>query len=257
MIYLLLVLIFSTVSCLAECFNQETCAAYIPSTEFVIIAGGMPINDKLLREEVKNRTVVALDGASTFLNAKGISYHVLLGDFDSVAPDKVRATFDAIDEHSDPYEYQGYLVVPAKDQDKTDLSKGIEFCDAWNATKIIIFGAIGNREDHTEWNKNLLKKYHSPRRPLMMRGELQTLRYVAKEESPYHFFGNKGDVCGFFAYPENVVVTTQGLLYDVVSWTAVFAEQASVCNELLDEQASIDILDGPGLLVIEPNPRIN
>ncbi len=225
-----------------------------PSTNFIIVANGSSIDDNLLRQEVKNSTVIALDGASSYLDKKSIPYHVLLGDFDSVAADKVLATFDAITDDSKPYEYKGYLVVPSKSQDKTDLAKGIEFCDQHGATKITIFGASGDREDHAEWNRNLLKKYYKFGRPLLMRGLRQTLRYVGTQDSPYIFAGSIGSKCGFFSYPDNVTVTTKGFVWDVEAWMVTFADQASVCNELAAEQASIKIVAGPGLLVIEPNP---
>lgn len=128
-----------------------------PSQHFVIVAHGSGIDEALLRHECATSTVVALDGASSYLDEKGIPYHVILGDFDSVDPEKVVNTFDAITDATSPYEHMGRLIVPSKNQDLTDLYKGILFCDNHGATSITLFGATGDREDHSELNRNALK----------------------------------------------------------------------------------------------------
>lgn len=227
-----------------------------PSQHFVIVAHGSGIDEALLRHECATSTVVALDGASSYLDEKGIQYHVLLGDFDSVDPEKVAATFDAITDTSLPYEHKGHLIVPHKNQDLTDLCKGILFCDHHGATSITLFGATGDREDHSELNRNALKKYYKADRPLIMRCAQQTMAYVTQDDSPYRFTGVIGDKCGLFAYPETVHITTHGLRWDITNGPLVFAEASSACNELVGEEVTISIIDGPGVLVIQPNPRV-
>ncbi len=239
---------------LDTCTEERAFLFKPPSTTFVIVAHGNNINEDLLRHEIQNSTVVALDGASTYLDQKGIPYQVLLGDFDSVEQHKVRAAFDAISDESQSYMHSDRLIVPSKDQNYTDLEKGLKFCDEQGATKIIIYGASGDREDHSEWNRNLLKKYHKNRRPLVMRCACQTIVYITPQDCPYEFFGKARDKCGFFAYPETVKVTTQGLRWDVENWEVIFAQQTSVSNEMIGESATITIIEGPGLLVVQPNP---
>ena len=167
----------------------------LPSKNFIIVAHGNYINEELLRQEVQDSTVVALDGASKYLDEKSIKYHVLLGDFDSVSPDKVLARFDSITDDSVPYIYNGHLVVPSKDQSLTDLHKGINFCDKHGATKITLFGATGDREDHSELNRNLLKRCYKFNRPLIMRCPNQTVVYITSHDCPYEFSGKIGDKC--------------------------------------------------------------
>lgn len=236
---------FSFINLIFLCCSFHVSAATLLSKKFLIVANGTEtINWDLLKKDAKNRTIIALDGAHKILDKQGVKYHVLLGDCDSMDKTMDKTKLKALGR---------IKLVRRPDQNYTDLEKGIAFCDDLQASEIIIYNGTGDRFDHSELNRRLLKKCYKVGRPLLLRGALHTMQYITRMDSPFIIKGTQGGVCGLFAGPESVTITTQGLAWDVKHWKMEFDKNYSVSNKLLQKQATVMILDGPGLFVILPS----
>lgn len=193
---------------------------------YVIVANA-PIQQPLEGNILLNAThIVALDGAAIPLIDQGATPTVIIGDMDSITflghrkiPPSVR-------------------VVQVEDQSKTDLEKGIEFCDQQGATSIMVLNALGGRVDHTLWNIQVLKKYYNPSRPLLLVSGTQSVSYHKNETVPLH--GKRGDNCGVFGAPK-ATVTSRGLKYNMNKQPLMFGTSGSVSNALASARASMDI----------------
>lgn len=214
----------------------------LASADWLIVANGCNHAFDAIDKLSENRKILALDGASKLFKEHGMVPHVILGDFDSIE-DKdfwgITGAFDEINDQTMPYAgNHNVLIVPAKDQDYTDLEKGILYCDSQNCDSIIIVNATGGRMDHTLANIGVLRKYYRMNRPLTIQTETEILEYV--KDSMTSITGNIGDHCAIMGYPQ-AVMTTSGLTYNGIQYPLNLGVQESVCNTLAAPSALIEI----------------
>ena len=200
---------------------------------FVIVANA-PLQQPFEKDLLKRAThIVALDGAAIPLMKQGTIPNVIVGDMDS---------FTGLGQRDIP---PSVRMVKAHNQNKTDLEKGIEFCDQQGAQSITILNALGGRMDHTLWNIQLLKKYYKPERPLLLINEEQSLSFHKNEI--VHVSGKRGDNCGVFGAP-SATVSSEGLTYNMKKQRLLYGSSGSVSNSLSSSKASITI-EGEAIVI--------
>lgn len=219
------------------------------SDNWIIVANGPPIPIQQLTRAMQRHHVIALDGAANMMQRNNIFPEVILGDFDSIV-DKdywgIQHTFFDIDDSSTPYVgHFGILIVPAKDQDHTDLEKGILFCDAHGARSILIVNGTGGRMDHTLGNIGTLRKYYRKDRPLRIATDSEIIEYV--NNSLITIEGDPGQQCAIMGYPE-AFMTSTGLTYNGVDYHLKLGVQESTCNTLAERLATI-LIRGEAIVI--------
>lgn len=217
--------------------------------EWVIVANAPSMTAKQIGAVISGLKIMALDGAANRLRDCNLLPDVILGDFDSIQDIDywgIREIFGGIDSSSEPYLGRfGILIVPAKDQDFTDLEKGILFCDSNDADSICIINATGGRLDHTLGNIGMLRKYHRPDRSLVMLTETEQIEYV--KDGTTTIEGPVGAQCAIMGYPE-AVMTTTGLAYNGEGYPLRLGYQESTCNTLAMPSATI-VIKGEALVI--------
>ena len=88
-------------------------------------------------------TVICADGSANLLRSLNLIPHIIIGDLDSLA---------------ESYSYQG-LIVDDSSQSNTDLEKAIEFIMLNSVKEVTVLGAVGNRDDMSFANIQLLFRY--------------------------------------------------------------------------------------------------
>lgn len=217
--------------------------------DFVIIANGPFLYRDIILEAVQNKQVIVLDGALNKLRWLQSKYvDCILGDFDSVdatAQDfwGITQSFHDITDASVPYTgMYNTLIVPAKNQDRTDLEKAIDYCDKHEASSITLLCAAGGRADHHEAVMRAMRHAYQPNRVITLHTEQQSLRYAQNEV--VKFDGQVGDHCGFVS-TNSGYATSNGLLYPCEN------HHESFCNQLSSPQASLAV-HGEALLFLPP-----
>lgn len=217
--------------------------------KYLIVANGPFLSADIIKELADGATIIALDGASDKLAKLGIMPHIILGDFDSVELNNVWGAhrFDKIDDHTPPYAGNfGVTIVPAKNQDKTDLVKAINYCDENKATHIAVVCATGNRMDHTLGNIRMLRAEYKKERALEIFTETQMLTY-AKDET-VTMIGEQGDYCGIMSFPE-ASFKSEGLMWGgETDYQLKFGYSDSTCN-LIDKSPAKITITGEALLI--------
>ncbi len=216
--------------------------------DFAIIANGPFLVREILDEVIAHKIVIALDGAANKLKSLNIIPQVILGDFDSVDAETqaywgITQTFNDMTNDAKPYQgNHGVLIVPAKDQNETDLVKAIHYCDQQSARSITLVCVNGGREDHHEGTRMALKSEYKPNRRMIVHTAEQSLQ-VAQNET-VDIIGNAGDYCGFIA-THTGLCSSQGLEYECNQL------ESSICNRLTSSSATLHI-DGLALIILPP-----
>lgn len=180
--------------------------------------------------------MVALDGAFTKVCQLGFKVDYWLGDFDSSNPDE---TVDQ--EWQDSVE-----IVPAPDQNKTDLEKGIEFLMQKGATEINIIWADGKRLDHMLSNISSLVRY-SKSVKLVLWNDWSKV-YVLPHRFEKWF--EKGAILSLLPAPLAKGISTQGLKYALQNEDLEFGVRTGSSNESsVDGMVSIQHEEGDLILI--------
>lgn len=175
---------------------------------------------------------------------------MILGDFDSIEEPSywgIHKTFWEIDLHTASYLGNfSITIVPAKNQDFTDLEKGIHYCDSQEASSILILQATGGRMDHTLGNLGLLRKHYRSDRQLSIETDKEKIFYLKDCE----IIIEKGEECecAIMGYPQ-ASLTSNGLAYDCVDYPLNLGIQESVCNQLIASKAAISV-QGEALVIL-------
>jgi thiamine pyrophosphokinase len=208
---------------------------------YVIVANAPFLPTLMITKIVQNKKIIALDGSARKLMDIGIKPHIILGDFDSLDTKSLQYWgIKEINENETPYPgNHDVWIVPAKDQNHTDLEKAICFCDQAHAVSIDIVCAISdNRLDLTLSNLGLLRAKYQKNRPLRLHTSTQTAVFVKDEK--IKIIGNPNDYCGLFGFGETAFTST-GLKYNGKNRLLNFGFMDSVSNQLETNEAVITI----------------
>lgn len=212
--------------------------------DYLIVANGPFLKKAIIQEAAVNKRVIALDGAANSLLAIGMHPHIICGDFDSI--DAATKSFYKITPPSlsqKPYlGHNNTLIVPALDQNLTDLEKAIQYCDQNGARNISITCATGGRLDHYEALRLALKTYYHVDRRIVVHDTYGSMCYAEDKELFLH--GLAADNCGFVAY-DRCAVNSVGLEYECIN------QNKSIANKMLAEKASLKI-QGTALIFLPP-----
>jgi len=200
----------------------------------LIIADGEAISLSKLQELATDKTVMVLDGAYHQIHDTGMRIDYLLGDFDSITPELLKAARD-----------QGTEVIHTPDQDFTDLEKAIQYCQNNDMQEIDIAAATGLRLDHTLYNLQLLSRYHRQQDAIRLHTETEVCFVMQNETRLYP--ANKGDGFAIFGAP-TCVVTTKGLRYNLNNTILSYDVANSACNHVVDDIVSLEV-EGTALLM--------
>ncbi len=221
-----------------------------------IVANGLPLPIDELQISLFGKKTLFLDGAVNRFKPLSPYPDCILGDFDSIEDPSywgILATFLEIDELSPAYEGNfGITIIPAKDQNYTDLEKGIIYCDGVGATSIVVLQATGKRMDHTLGNLRLLKKYYKPNRTLLIETDHEQIMYLCNESIALE--GGVGEYCAMMGYPQ-AVMKTSGLLYNGSGYPLQMGVQDSICNTISEPKSTISI-QGEALVILPKSSRV-
>lgn len=202
------------------------------SFKYIILAGAHIDDYEWLGQQInRNDTIICADNGARHAKALDIIPDIIVGDFDSIAP-------DLLDFYSDQC-----AVIHDDDQNKTDLMKALD--QTSHASPVSIYGAIGQRADHDFSNYLILKELDkSDHITLRSKGEK---RRVVKSSITLN--GDIGDKIGVFP-----LSPVNGLLFNGLKYPSHALPHAhefgwnGACNEMTHKSATIQFNDGTLLI---------
>ncbi len=227
-------------------------------SKFAIVANGNFSPSKMLEEITRDSKIIALDGAAPRLMQRGIMPDVILGDFDSIERSKFGIRQEQVGEtanldFSAAYKGRyGITVVPAKNQDYSDLQKGIRYAKEQGATEINILCATSeSRMDHTINNLRILRAEYDPACNIRLHGVGQSMLFV--KDSKFTMRGAANDQCGIFSFPA-ASFSSEGLVWNgekANPFVLDFGRAESACNLMATDTATI-LIQGEALVTHPP-----
>ncbi len=182
--------------------------------------------------------LIAADGGAAHCLALGLTPHLVIGDFDSIAP----ADLDALQRAG------AQLVRHPARKDQTDLELALETAVREGATDVTILGGLGGRWDQTLANLLL------PALPWLAQARVeiadgqQIIRYL-RGPGQMALNGHPGDTLSLIALGAGAQgITTTGLEYPLTGGSLQPGSTLGISNTFTGPQATITL--DSGLLII-------
>jgi thiamine pyrophosphokinase len=206
----------------------------------IVIAGGDAIDPKLRAVVPEGARVLAADSGADHARTLGLAVDELIGDLDSVRPGSIDAIAGAggtIDRH------------PAA-KDFTDLELALQRAVALRASRVVVLGGHGERDDHHLANRLLLAAPFLAATDVVAwsgRARIAVVRTTAR------FRGPEGSLLSLLAVggPAGPVRTT-GLRYPLDEEILGVGSTRGVSNELVAVEAEVAV-DAGVLLAVQPD----
>ncbi len=181
--------------------------------------------------------VIAADGGLAKALRASIRVDLVVGDFDSLQPAAVRLLV-----RSDT-DVRRHPVG----KDASDLELALDEALARRPRRVVIFGALGERIDHTLTNVHLLERGLVAGADIRLVDGRQTIVLVASQLDLVE--ARVGDTLSLLPLSETARVSTIGLRYPLQDEVLHRAASRGVSNEVVSVPASVGVADGR-LLVI-------
>jgi thiamine pyrophosphokinase len=219
----------------------------------VVVAGGGQPEQHALKVACEHADcVMAADSGATCLHAWGLRIDVLLGDFDSLAPDILAAL-----------QANGHTrwVRHRVDKDQTDMELCVEEAFRLGVTEARFFGALGTRMDHTLANLALLYPFAMAGIPAWVEDGHNRVTLMAATKKPgetgrapkarMRLMRQDGFKVSLVSLPPGVcAVETTGLRYDMAGRDLPFGSTLAVSNEFDAPEAEISFSEGMAWLLL-------
>lgn len=204
----------------------------------VILANGTwSTRTQIRRHAAAADFVIAADGGFAKARRARVRVDLVVGDFDSLAPGAFRALERAgIEVRRHPVE-----------KDASDLELALDEALARRPRRVVIFGALGERIDHTLTNVHLLERGLVAGADIRLVDGRQTIVLVASQLDLVE--ARVGDTLSLLPLSETARVSTIGLRYPLQDEVLHRAASRGVSNEVVSVPASVGVADGR-LLVI-------
>ncbi|NMC13367.1 MAG: thiamine diphosphokinase [Chloroflexi bacterium] len=184
--------------------------------------------------------IIAADGGGDYCRQLDIKPHILIGDFDSLAPKELSA-----------WERQGVQIVRHPERKNyTDLELALEYAREQGADEILVLAALGARWDHTLANLFLPVLADLQRCSITLLDGRQEIHLIKGGET-LEVHGAPGDTLSLIPLGgEALGVSTVCLEYPLQGETLHFGSTRGVSNVLLAKTAAVSLDQGLLLCVV-------
>ncbi len=199
----------------------------------VLVGGGDVDLEELTVRLAEPGVRIGVDGGALALERCGARPDWVIGDFDSLGQaDLARLQASGAKIRRFPHE-----------KDFTDLELGLELARELGASAAHIFGATGDRLDHTLTNLGMLRRAADQGLPAVIHAPGQQIRLLRPGRTV--FAGLPGQALSLVPLGmEAVGIVTEGLRYPLCGETLYLGRSRGVHNEFLGCEAAVNLIDG-------------
>lgn len=209
----------------------------IPSIPRVTIVGGGNLSKKLLSEIIANHYIIGVDRGAYWLINNGIIPDMAIGDFDSVTGRELRIIKQKCKQ----------VDIFPKKKNKTDMELAVEHSIGTHVKEVTIYGAVGDRLDHTMANIHLLEQLDDKGIAGAIRDERNEVRIVTsqltvKKDARFQYVS-------ILPATEAVEVTLTGFAYDLSHAIIHRGQTIGISNEIRGNEGTIEVHQGKALVI--------
>lgn len=198
----------------------------------LIICAGNNKNSSKLKEYAKNSDyIICADGGYIYAKENGIIPNIIVGDFDSCCV---------------PKDFASIIKLP-QEKDETDSLYALKFAISKGAKEVVLYGAIGDRIDHSYANICLLN-YTLERNIKTLLTDGKTEIYLI--DSSISLEKEKGTNISIYSYTDiSYNVNTENLKYILKNYSLSKNDIIGTSNEFLDKKANISVEIGKLIII--------
>ncbi|MCA0445097.1 MAG: thiamine diphosphokinase [Bacteroidetes bacterium] len=198
----------------------------------VLCNGEQPDRERFRSDLFASDLFICADGGANTASEFGLVPDVIIGDFDSVRPE-VLIRFETVEQ------------VKIEDQETTDFEKVLSFCRTYNPEKIIIWGALGLRIDHSIGNMSSLIRVGSDL-PVILKSNLH---HVYRIPADFKSDFPAGTILSLIPIPTATGITTTGLKWPLTDDTLSLGVRNGTLNQAEGGEVSISYKTGNLILM--------
>lgn len=202
-----------------------------------IVAGGLN-GKQFLPDIAQGDMVIGVDRGALWLIQKGITPHVALGDFDSVSGRELSRIRKRV----------GKVRLYPKKKDATDLELAVDEAIRYKPSEVRIYGALGDRFDHSLAAISLLLKLSSHNICGYIVDKFNRIQIVRRELilQPSQIF----HYVSLFPVGGKVTVTLRGFAYNLRRHVIIRDSTLTISNEIIGRSATINVHRGKLLVIL-------
>jgi thiamine pyrophosphokinase len=199
----------------------------------VILCDGHPPHKEQIIEELRGDVLfIAADGGAVSARNMGLKPDLIIGDFDSYMPTKNETT----------------EIIHDSDQETNDLEKALAYAHRKGTEHVVVFGATGQRLDHTLKNLSVLKQFDSVFKSLLFR-DIYSDIFLA--HSPYRTELPLNTTLSLFPLSGKVEgITTKGLKFALYNESLQNGVRDGSSNVTVEKKIEIEFKKGDLLLFV-------
>jgi thiamine pyrophosphokinase len=180
---------------------------------------------------------IAVDGGVRHLREVDMIPDILIGDLDSVSEQDLAWC----------KKMQIEISQYPREKNQTDFELALEYAMQKSQDKIVVFGALGGRIDHTLANIGLLNNPHFVGREIKF---FSNNEYIYFLRSPTIIKGNPGDIVSLIPWGDTVFgVTTTGLKFPLRNEELIPDQSRGISNVMISKEALVQFKKGNLLCV--------
>jgi thiamine pyrophosphokinase len=209
----------------------------------LVVAHGILPSKVCLRAlaEVSKRVLV-LDGAADRMIAMSLWPHIILGDLDSISDSALKSA-----------RRHGTRIVQIKEQETSDLEKGLRFCLQRKWKRIAVVGFLGHRLDHTLNAFGIFSKFTALKITLIA---AQSIGQVLHGKLNFRCTVQPGQQISLIPLPVARGVTLAGVKWPLRNRVLCQSGEVSLSNTASDTTVTIRQSAGCCLFVVNRRKQI-
>lgn len=203
----------------------------------IAIIGGGKVSSRFSSAIIGSNYSIGVDRGAYWLILNEIIPDVAIGDFDSVNARQMQI-IKKQSKRMDRY---------PKKKDKTDMELALDHAIRLQPKEVRIYGAVGDRLDHTIANIHLLERLHDAGILGVIVDETNEVRMVdksltVKKDSRFRYVS-------IVPVTESILVTLTGCVYNLTRTMIHRGETLGISNEIRDREATIEVHSGKALVI--------
>lgn len=201
-----------------------------------LVAAGKPLDKNILLKYCKDSFVVCADyGIKNFIDLE-------------ILPDLIIGDLDSSDEECKKFieDKKIKLIKLNTRKDFTDSESALSYLIENKYDEITLLSVTGSRLDHTLSNIFLLEKYFDKAKIKIVDNNNE-IYYI--EEGEYILYKDNYKYLSIISISDKILLSSQGLSYEVKNSTINRAASLGVSNEIIDEKAKIILHKGKALII--------